>query len=222
MAQNIQESICSIVAADLKEGFFGVAVVSNSLAVGKTVPFTGAFAGAIAVQGYTSPYFGIAGMKRLRDGLSAEAVLEEIMAGDPIRESRQILLMDVGGQTAAFTGSQLPGYAGALAGRHYVIGGCGLADGEVLRAAAGAYESRKGDFAEKLVSAVTAAESQSNRVPFESAALRISRNDPFPYIDLRVDSHGEPVGELARLLAMWREKNAPPPSSSRQSPDQSH
>ncbi|MCD6405623.1 MAG: DUF1028 domain-containing protein [Planctomycetes bacterium] len=222
MAQNVQESICSIVAADLKEGFFGVAVASSSLAVGKTVPFTGAFAGAIAVQGYTSPYFGIAGMKRLRDGLSADAVLEEIMAGDPIRESRQILLIDVGGQTATFTGSQLFDYAGSLAGHHYIIGGCGLAGLEVLRAAAGAYESCKGDFAEKLVAAVTAAQDESNRAPFESAALRISRDEPFPYIDLRVDSHNEPVGELARLLAMWREKNAPSDHPARESRDQSN
>ena len=66
-----QDTVSSICAADLKAGEFGVGVASTGLAVGKNVPFSGAFVGAIAVQGYTGPFFGIAGMKLLREGIPA-------------------------------------------------------------------------------------------------------------------------------------------------------
>jgi len=205
-----QEIILSIVAAEAKQDLFGVASVSNAPAIGKTVPFTGAFAGAIAVQGYTSPYFGVAGMKMLREGTPAGEMLERVLADDPLRESRQILVIDAAGHKAAFTGGALPQYAGSLEGETYVVGGCGLSGEAVLSGCAGAFEEGQAALADRLLAAVEAGVSaEGGGDSIVSAVLRISRDRPYPWLDLRVDRRSDPVGEIHRLLAQWREQNAP-------------
>lgn len=184
-----------------------MAVASSSLAVGKNVPFTGPYVGAIAVQAYTGPFFGIAGMKLLREGMSAEKVVEEIMRGDPLKENRQILVIDAAGQTAFWNGAALPEFAGTRQGENCIVGGCGLSGERILEIILEAFSSTEGDFAEKLLGALAAFEKSPQDPPLESAAVRISKDDPFPYIDLRVDSHEQPVKQLAELFTTWRTRN---------------
>jgi len=204
-----QETIFSIVAADPEEGLFGIAAVASAPAIGKTVPFTGAVAGAIAVQGYTSPYFGVVGMKMLREGMPAGEMLESVLTDDPIRESRQILAIDSAGHTAAFTGGALPQYAGSVEGEGYVAGGCGLGSERLPPRCAEAFEKCLGGLAEKLLAALEeAATEEANREPVIAAVLRISKDTPHPWIDLRVDRRAEPVEEVRKLLARWRQENA--------------
>jgi len=204
------ETICSALAADTAEQLFGVGVASSSLAVGKSIPFSGAGAGAMAVQGLTSPYLGIEGMKLLRRGHGARDVIESVLMGDPFRQSRQLLVVDSRGGAAGFTGTGLPEVAGERNGDSFIVGGCGLSGEDLLGKCSEAFSSADGDLADKLLAALSvAASAEGNRAGMESAALRISKNDPFPYVDLRVDRHSEPVEELRRLLTLWRERNAP-------------
>ena len=116
-----QETICTIVAADPRAGQFGIAVASSALAVGKNVPFTGAFVGAVAVQGYSSPFFGIAGMKLLRENIPANEVIDRVMTGDPLKEHRQMVVIDAAGKTAAFTGSSTAAHSGSHQGENYAV-----------------------------------------------------------------------------------------------------
>lgn len=201
-----QETICSIVAADLKAGEFGIGTASTALAVGKNVPFTGAFVGAIAVQGYTGPFFGIAGMKLLRENMPAQRVVDEIMADDPLKDSRQVLAIDVTGQTGGYSGASLTPYAGIRQGENYIIGGCGLPGQDLIDTAAKAFEETRGDLAARLLRALEAMAGAMKESAFSSAAIRVSKTDPYPYIDLRVDSHPEPVNQLARLIDTWRKR----------------
>lgn len=210
-ALKYQEIILSLVAADRKADEFGVAVTSTSLAVGKNVPFTGPHVGAIAVQGYAGPFFGIAGMRLLREVVPAEKVIERIMADDPLRESRQVLVVDAAGNTAAWSGASLPTFAGTCRGTDCIAGGCGLSGKELLDACVIAFEAAKGDLAERLLAALAEVEALYNGPELESASLRVSKDEPFPHIDLRIDSHREPVKHLARLLETWRKRNGPPP-----------
>lgn len=206
-----QETIFSIVAADLDEGLFGIASVAGAPAIGKTVPFSGALAGAIAVQGYTSPYVGVVGMKMLREGAPANEMIESVLTDDPLRESRQILAIDSAGHTAAFTGGALPQYAGAVEGQGYVAGGCGLGSEQLPPRCMEAFEKCEGPLAEKLLAALEeAAKEETNREPAIAAVLRISKDTPYPWIDLRVDHHVEPVAEIRRILARWRRQNIDP------------
>ena len=209
-ALKLQETICTIVAADLKAGEFGVGVVSSALSVGKNVPFTGANSGAVAVQGYTSPFFGIAGMKLLRENVPADEVIERVMTGDPLKQHRQILALDVTGKSAVFTGSEMTPHCGSQQGENYAVAGCGLSGEEVIKACARAFEETRSDLAGRLVAALAAAEEKGgDGAHWESAVVRISKEAPHPYLDLRVDKREEPVKELSRLFEIWRLKTAP-------------
>src|ERR1043166_5270902 len=61
----------SIVACDLEEKQWGVAVQSKFLAVGSVVPWAEPEVGAIATQAYANPSYGPNGLALLREGLSA-------------------------------------------------------------------------------------------------------------------------------------------------------
>ena len=193
-----------------------MAVASSSLAVGKNVPFTGAAVGAIAVQGYTGPFFGIAGMKLLREGVPCDKVVENVMADDVLKDNRQVFVIDATGKTAFWSGGALPQFAGIRQGEYYIAGGCGLEGQGTIDALGKGFESATGDLAERLLCALVAFDGVHEEPALESAALRISKNDPFPYIDLRIDSHDHPVNGLSRLLGMWRERVRKTPQGSEQ------
>ena len=57
--------------------------------------------------------------------------------------------------------------------------------------------------AERLIEALAAGEAAGGEfVPVLSAAVLVAHRESFAYVDLRVDSHADPIAELRRL---WRE-----------------
>ncbi|MGY4471427.1 putative Ntn-hydrolase superfamily protein [Bradyrhizobium sp. LB9.1b] len=97
----------SIIARDSATGQFGIAVATRFFAVGARVPYIAAGLGAIATQAFVNPYYGIDGVKLLREGLNAHDVLAALLATDDGRESRQIHIMDASGEIAAHTRARL-------------------------------------------------------------------------------------------------------------------
>src|SRR5205814_6663692 len=79
----------SIAACDLDARQWGVATQSKFLAVGSVVPWAEPEVGAIATQAYANPRYGPNGLQLLRDGFSAEEVVERLTAADEGREHRQ-------------------------------------------------------------------------------------------------------------------------------------
>ena len=69
----------SIVARDVRTGEFGIAVASRFFAVGAIVPYMAGGIGAIATQAFISPLYGTDGLQMLRDGKSADEVLEAVV-----------------------------------------------------------------------------------------------------------------------------------------------
>src|SRR3954454_17237760 len=96
-------STYSIAACDLEAGRWGVATQSKFLAVGSVVPWAEPGVGAIATQAYANPRYGPEGLALLRDGLSAEAVVERLTQGDEGRDHRQLGVVDAQGGSATFT-----------------------------------------------------------------------------------------------------------------------
>src|ERR1700712_848009 len=78
----------SIIARDSATGHFGIAVATKFFAVGARVPHIAAGVGAIATQALVNPYYGIDGLKLLRDGKSPLDVIEILKAGDSGHASR--------------------------------------------------------------------------------------------------------------------------------------
>src|SRR5881398_2065675 len=90
----------SIVACDLEAGQWGVATQSKFLAVGSLVPWAEAEVGAVATQAWANPRYGPDGLALLREGLSAQEVVERLTAADDGRDHRQLGVVDARGEGA--------------------------------------------------------------------------------------------------------------------------
>ncbi|MFA0737514.1 MAG: hypothetical protein LKKZDAJK_000602 [Candidatus Fervidibacter sp.] len=199
----------SIVAFDPKTGDLGVAVASRVLAVGAVVPYAQGGVGAVATQAFANTTYGPKGLALLRKGLTPAQVLKRLLAEDKDREQRQVGIVDAKGRAAAFTGKKCLPWAGHLVGKGYTVQGNILAGEQVVKAMAQAFESTKGELAERLMAALEAGEAAGGDARGkQSAALLVVRKGggyggfDDRYIDLRVDDHPEPVKELRRLLTM--------------------
>src|SRR5438876_1656892 len=93
----------SIAACDLDARQWGVATQSKFLSVGSVVPWAEPGAGAIATQAYANPRYGPEGLAFLRDGLSAEEVVERLTSADEGRDHRQLGVVDGQGRAASYT-----------------------------------------------------------------------------------------------------------------------
>lgn len=199
----------SIVAADLATGDLGIAVASKFLACGAVVPWAGAGAGAVATQSFANTAYGPDGLRLMREGLSAGEALQRLLAEDTDRDLRQVGLVDARGGAAAHTGPGCHAWAGHHVGEGFACQGNILVGRETVDGMAAAFRGARGELAERLVSALAAGESAGgDRRGRQASALYVVRpkggyggmNDVL--IDLRVDDHADPVGELRRLLAL--------------------
>src|SRR5438876_6726022 len=126
----------SIVACDLDAGQWGVATQSKFLAVGSLVPWAEPGVGAVATQAYANPQYGPDGLALLREGLSAEEVVERLTSADEGRDHRQLGVVDGQGRAASFTGKECNDWAGGHTGDGYAAQGNILVSGETVDAIA--------------------------------------------------------------------------------------
>ena len=198
----------SIIARDPATGQFGIAVATRFFAVGARVPYITAGFGAIATQAFVNPYYGIDGVKLLREGLNPHDILAALLAADDGRESRQVHIMDASGAIAAHTGRDCVDWCGHLAGEGFSIAGNMLAGPEVIGETLRAYKETKGlPLAERLLAAMDAGEAAGgDKRGRQSAALKIYRDQDYAWLDIRADDHIDPLAELRRLYAVAQER----------------
>jgi uncharacterized Ntn-hydrolase superfamily protein len=198
----------SIVGFDPESRSWGVAVASRFLAVGAVVPWGRAGAGAVATQASANLSYGPHGLDLMAGGRSADEVIAELTGADDEREHRQVGVVDAQGRGASFTGGSCLDWAGGEAGDGYAVQGNVLAGPQVVQALARAWQDSAGRSLERrLLAGLTAGdEAGGDRRGRQGAALRVWREGA-AYggvldiaIDLRVDDHRAPVGELGRLL----------------------
>src|SRR5947208_16521534 len=96
----------SIAACDLEAGQWGVATQSKFLSVGSVVPWAEPHVGAIATQAYANPRYGPNGLQLLRDGLSAQEVVDRLTGEDEGHSQRQLGVVDGQGRAATYTGEE--------------------------------------------------------------------------------------------------------------------
>ena len=199
-------STYSIVACDLEAGQWGVAVQSKFLAVGSIVPWAEPQVGAIATQSYANPRYGPDGLALLRQGLSAEEVVERLTSADEGRALRQLGVVDAQGRGATFTGDGCLEWAGGRTGTGYAAQGNILVSAATVDALAETFEGSAGEpLAKRLLDCLHAAqEAGGDRRGQQSASLLVvERGGGYDgwdvLVDLRVDDHAEPIVELARV-----------------------
>ena len=198
----------SIIARDKATGQFGIAVATRFFAVGARVPHIAAGIGAIATQALVNPYYGIDGLKLLRQGRKPRDIIEILIAADAGHQSRQLHIMDAGGHIACHTGRECVEWCGHIEGNGFSIAGNMLAGASVLDDTAQALlASERLPFAQRLIAAMRAGEAAGgDKRGRQSAALLIYGEEEWSALDLRVDDHTDPLGELERLEQVSRER----------------
>jgi uncharacterized Ntn-hydrolase superfamily protein len=198
----------SIIARDNATGQIGIAVATRFFAVGARVPHIAAGIGGIATQALVNPYYGIDGIKLLREGRTPRDIVETLIAADSGHQSRQLHIMDAGGQIAAFTGRDCVDWCGHIEGNGFSIAGNMLAGASVLDdTAKSLIAGEKLAFAQRLIAAMRAGEAAGgDKRGKQSAALLIYGEEEWSDLNLRVDDHTDPLGELQRLEAVSRER----------------
>src|SRR5215204_2469846 len=193
----------SIVARDPDTGELGVAVQSHWFSVGPIVPWAEAGVGAIATQSFVDPSYGKNGLELMRAGKSAPDALKELLGKDEAREVRQVAMIDASGRVEAWTGKNDIQAAGHIVGNNFSAQANLMLNDKVWPAMARAFESTKGDLAEKMMAALDAAQEAGGDIRGkQSAALIVVTGKPTGrawadrIFDLRVDDSIEPLKEL--------------------------
>jgi len=198
----------SIVARDAATGELGVAVQSHFFSVGSICPWVEPGVGAVATQSIAEPSYGPRGLDAMRAGDAAAIALARLTAEDDDREQRQIAYCDSAGAVAVHTGELCIGEAGHLTGDGWSAQANMMRDKGVPEAMGDAFTSASGDLAARLLAALDAAEAAGGDIRGkQSACLLVAAADAKPWertYDVRVDDHTDPLGELARLMALHR------------------
>lgn len=191
----------SITARCKETGQFGIAISTAVPGVGSLCTYAKANVGAIASQSFVNPYLGINGLRYLERGKSAEEVKEQLLKDDPVPELRQFAIVDYNGQSAAYSGEKCDDWYGERTGDHYAIAGNMLVGEETIAKMEETFLARTDlPFAERLLKSLTAGqEAGGDKRGKQSAALYIVDKEEYPYVDLRVDEHEDPVTELRRV-----------------------
>jgi uncharacterized Ntn-hydrolase superfamily protein len=216
-------STFSIVAVDLENGDVGVAVQSKFPNVRPVVAWAEAGVGAVATQSFSNVSFGSRGLTMMRNGATASEALKILIETDSGRQTRQVGVVDIRGNSASWTGTECFDWAGGLtgdasggkgmmiAGKGFAAQGNILVGKETVEALAKTFQSTKGSLADKLVAALVAAgKAGGDRRGEESAALLVKRKGAGydgttdDYIDISIYDHAKPLEELQRLYKLHK------------------
>jgi uncharacterized Ntn-hydrolase superfamily protein len=202
-------STFSIVARDLATGQMGIAVASRYFSVGSVVPWAEADVGAVATQADVNVGYGPKALELLRRGLTAQQVADRLLAEDTFsgKDGRQFAIVDAKGNVVTYTAPNAPNWAGGEKGATWAAQGNILVGPQVPEAMGKAFETTKGELAEKLFAALKAGDvAGGDKRGHQSASMLIvcrqcgrnTNNDRYLYIN--TDDSADPFAELRRLL----------------------
>lgn len=196
----------SIVAWDSVTGEFGAAVQSHYFRVADVI-WAEPGVGAVATQSFVDFSYGPLGLAMMRNGKPAPKALEGLLASDSTNLARQVAMIDRYGRVAAYTGPSCIDAAGHRIGIGYSCQANLMLKYTVWDAMAKAFEETSGPLAERMMSALEAAQREGGDIRgMQSAAILVVAGKPTGQvwrdrvIDLRVDDSPQPLKELRRLL----------------------
>jgi uncharacterized Ntn-hydrolase superfamily protein len=196
----------SIVARDEPTGHIGIAVSTCAFAVGARVPFIATGIGAVASQAFVNPFYGYRGLELLRAGATAQDVIRIVTEADEGRGQRQLHVMDRAGRFDGYTGTDCVPWCGHLIRDTFSVAGNMLAGPEVVEETARVFAASSDlPLPRRFLRALQAGEAAGgDKRGKQSAAILIHDEEEYPYLDIRVDDHADPLAELARLEEVSR------------------
>jgi uncharacterized Ntn-hydrolase superfamily protein len=206
-----QYSTFSLCAVDPETGQSGAAVTTRVPFVGRAVPHVRAGVGAVCTQASTRVEYGPQGLDLLAKGVEPKTVLEQLLKDDAQRESRQVGLINMKGESAAHTGKSNGNWAGSKQGLNYTVQANIMVGPEVVDAVAASFESTQGTsmpLAERMILALEAGHAKGGDRRWgslQSAAIKIAdpknpgRGGDYIALAIEVGEHAEPVAEMKRI-----------------------
>ena len=191
----------AIVARCARSGRLGLAVASQRMAVGNLC--AGAVrssVGATITLGSPRPRNNTLAIELLAQGFGPQQVLQQLRANDPEFEQRLVAVVDRSGRGAVSAGSQVSESPQPVTGGGYVALGHDLTSPDVLIALTQTFERERAEELEaRLLTSLEAVRDATAIAGLRSVALIVFGVADHSDIDLRVDLHDEPIGELRRI-----------------------
>jgi uncharacterized Ntn-hydrolase superfamily protein len=206
-----QYSTFSLCAIDPQTGQSGAAVTTRVPFVGRAVPHVRAGVGAVCTQASTRVEYGPRGLDLLAKGVAPKDVLDQLLKDDAQRESRQVGVINVKGESAAHTGMSNGNWAGSKQGLNYTVQANIMVGPEVVESVAASFESTHGTsmpLAERMILALEAGQAKGGDRRWgslQSAAIKIAdpmnpgRGGDYIALAIEVGEHDEPVAEMKRI-----------------------
>ncbi len=208
----------SIVAVDPRTGETGVTVTTRNPCVGNGVPWVRPGVGAVATQGGTRLEYGNDLLDLMQKGVSPKDALDQVVAADAGRESRQVGVIGVDGRSAQWTGKGQYGneangdHINMRTGPHFAAQGNSLLVPEVIDAVANTFQASEGShrhLADRLIEALAAGhalggdgrhgETQSAAVLVADPRPGMSRRPDGTSVNINICEHPDPVAEMRRI-----------------------
>jgi uncharacterized Ntn-hydrolase superfamily protein len=199
----------SIIARDPATGQIGIAVQSRAFRAGRTVPYAEPGVGLVATQaGAANTNYGKKAMAWLKEGMAPQAIVDRLVKEDSNPGGRQVAVIDNTGRIAVYTGPTCGVWAGHIIGDQFSAQGNILAGPKVVEETFRAYKEGKGDFADRLLTALEAGQAvggDSRGMQAGAVWVIEPHEDPngserYRGVDIRVDDHENPFKELRRIL----------------------
>jgi uncharacterized Ntn-hydrolase superfamily protein len=161
----------------------------------------------VATQANANTSYGPRGLELLERGIQPQEALDAMLRDDDDRDRRQAGVVGADGASATWSGDACTAWAGGRHGPGYAVQGNILTGEDVVAAMESRFlETRGQPLAERLLAALVAGDAAGgDSRGRQSAALLVVRErggyNGFTdrAIDVRVDDHADPMGELARL-----------------------
>ncbi|WP_066062320.1 DUF1028 domain-containing protein [Neobacillus soli] len=186
-------------------GALGVVVTSSSPSVGARCPWVKTGTGAILTQNVTDPRLATIGLSVLENGYDAESTIRSMKEASPFSEYRQLAVVDSKGNSAAFTGSKALGVHGEFCDQNVASIGNLLSDPTIPKAMGQVFLQTEGlPLTERLILSIEKGFQMGGELDQEhSIGLLVFTDDPFAYVDLRVDYSEHPLEDLKKLWEIY-------------------
>lgn len=196
----------SLVARCAETGMFGMAISSSSPAVAARCAYARSGVGAVASQNITDPTLGPKTLDKIAAGLSALSAVRDVISETEHKDYRQLLAIDVTGQTAIHSGGKVLGKWGEAQGRDVAAGGNLLKTAQVPSAIVAGFEDATGHLGDRLLAAMQAGlEAGGEEGPVHSAGLIIVDKVSWPVAELRCDwTENCPITEISKAWEIYK------------------
>ena len=195
----------SIVGLCEKTKMAGVAITTSSIAVGSRCPWVRSKVGAVTTQNVTDPSIGNDVLDLMQEGHPSDEAIKMSLEKRQFIDYRQVAAVDINGNTASFTGSNILGNHAVAEGKHCIAAGNLLKKETLAETMIESFEKNQlMHLADRLLIALkNGIDHGGEEGPTHSAAILVSHEEKWPLVDLRIDWNDDcPV---VKLINLWED-----------------